>query len=87
MKGILARNPQVNPSEIEDIYWGCGQLVRLAASKLDKQSPDATAYCAMAKRFATDVGFNVCDQALQLYGGYGYIKEYPMVLELECDPF
>lgn len=54
------------------------QLVRLAASKLDKQSPDATAYCAMAKRFATDVGFKVCDQALQLYGGYGYIKEYPM---------
>lgn len=54
------------------------QIVRLAASKLDKQSPDATAYCAMAKRFATDVGFNVCDQALQLYGGYGYIKEYPM---------
>jgi len=54
------------------------QLVRLAASKLDKQSPDATAYCAMAKRFATDVGFNVCDQALQLYGGYGYIKEYPI---------
>jgi alkylation response protein AidB-like acyl-CoA dehydrogenase len=32
----------------------------------------------MAKRFATDVGFQVCDQALQLYGGYGYIKEYPM---------
>ncbi|MEL7384195.1 MAG: acyl-CoA dehydrogenase family protein, partial [Pseudomonadota bacterium] len=31
-----------------------------------------------AKRFATDVGFQVCDQALQLYGGYGYIKEYPM---------
>ncbi|NMT19201.1 acyl-CoA dehydrogenase, partial [Vibrio parahaemolyticus] len=29
-------------------------------------------------RFATDVGFQVCDQALQLYGGYGYIKEYPM---------
>ncbi len=54
------------------------QLVRLAASKLDKQSPDATAYCAMAKRFATDVGFAVCDQALQLYGGYGYIKEYPL---------
>ncbi|UUM32406.1 acyl-CoA dehydrogenase family protein [Vibrio japonicus] len=54
------------------------QLVRLAASKLDKHSPDATAYCAMAKRFATDVGFKVCDQALQLYGGYGYIKEYPM---------
>jgi alkylation response protein AidB-like acyl-CoA dehydrogenase len=32
----------------------------------------------MAKRFATDVGFNVCDEALQIFGGYGYIKEYPM---------
>lgn len=54
------------------------QLVRYAASKLDRNDLDATAYCAMAKRFATDVGFQVCDQALQLYGGYGYIKEYPM---------
>jgi hypothetical protein len=32
----------------------------------------------MAKRFATDAGFRVCDQALQLYGGYGYIREYPL---------
>ncbi|MGR5134374.1 acyl-CoA dehydrogenase family protein [Vibrio alfacsensis] len=54
------------------------QLVRYAASKLDRGDPDTTTYCAMAKRFATDVGFQVCDQALQLYGGYGYIKEYPM---------
>jgi alkylation response protein AidB-like acyl-CoA dehydrogenase len=54
------------------------QLVRYAACKLDNQDPQATAYCAMAKRFATDVGFRVCDQALQLYGGYGYIKEYPL---------
>jgi len=54
------------------------QLVRLAASKLDRNDPEATAYCAMAKRFATDIGFKICDQALQLYGGYGYIQEYPM---------
>ncbi|WP_101960303.1 acyl-CoA dehydrogenase family protein [Vibrio harveyi] len=54
------------------------QLVRYAASKLDRGDPDATTYCAMAKRFATEVSFQVCDQALQLYGGYGYIKEYPM---------
>tara|TARA_Y100001956_G_C4119166_1_gene186434 strand:+ start:957 stop:2111 length:1155 start_codon:yes stop_codon:yes gene_type:complete len=54
------------------------QLVRLAASKLDQRDPEATTYCAMAKRYATDIGFQVCDQALQLYGGYGYIKEYPM---------
>ncbi len=54
------------------------QLVRYAASKLDNGDSDATVYCAMAKRFATDVGFQICDQALQLYGGYGYIKEYPI---------
>lgn len=54
------------------------QLVRYAASKLDRGDSDATTYCAMAKRFATDVGFKICDQALQIYGGYGYIKEYPM---------
>lgn len=54
------------------------QLVRLAAWKLDRNDPDASVYCAMAKRFATDVGFNVCNQALQLHGGYGYIREYPL---------
>jgi len=54
------------------------QLVRLAADKLDKNDPEKTAYCAMAKRFATDVGFKVCDAALQIHGGYGYIKEYPL---------
>jgi len=54
------------------------QLVRLAAFKLDEKDPEATAYCAMAKRFATDVGFQVCDAALQLHGGYGYIREYPL---------
>jgi len=54
------------------------QMVRLAATRLDARAPDATTYCAMAKRFATDVGFNVCNEALQLHGGYGYIKEYPI---------
>jgi alkylation response protein AidB-like acyl-CoA dehydrogenase len=54
------------------------QLVRLAAFKLDQDDPEKTAYCAMAKRFATDVGFNVCNDALQIHGGYGYIQEYPL---------
>ncbi|WP_415886475.1 acyl-CoA dehydrogenase family protein [Neptuniibacter sp. QD37_6] len=54
------------------------QLVRLAASKLDAGHADKTAYCAMAKRFATDVGFNIADEALQIFGGNGYIKEYPL---------
>jgi alkylation response protein AidB-like acyl-CoA dehydrogenase len=54
------------------------QMVRLAASMLDSGHSEATAYCAMAKRFATDVGFTICNDALQLFGGYGYIREYPM---------
>lgn len=54
------------------------QLVRLAAFKLDQNDPEKTAYCAMAKRYATDIGFKVCDAALQIHGGYGYIKEYPL---------
>jgi len=54
------------------------QMVRLAAAKLDAGSPDATAYCAMAKRFATDVGFSVCNDALQLHGGYGYLNAFPI---------
>ena len=54
------------------------QMVRLAAFKLDNNDADKTTYCAMAKRFATDIGFKVCNDALQLHGGYGYIKEYPL---------
>lgn len=54
------------------------QMVRLAAFKLDQKESDATTYCAMAKRFATDVGFNVCNEAIQIHGGYGYIREYPL---------
>ena len=53
-------------------------MTRLAASKLDKNDSEATIYSAMAKRFATDVGFNVCNEALQIFGGYGYIQEYPL---------
>ncbi len=51
-------------------------LVHRAAIALDTRAPDATLHCAMAKRFATDVCFRICDEALQLHGGYGYIKEY-----------
>ena len=54
------------------------QMVRLAAFKLDNGDSEKTAYCAMAKRFATDIGFQVCNEALQLHGGYGYIQEYPL---------
>ena len=54
------------------------QMVHTAARKLDAGSADATPWCAMAKRFATDAGFAVCNEALQLHGGYGYTREYPV---------
>lgn len=49
-----------------------------AATSLDSNDPEAALYCAMAKRLATDIGFEVCNNALQIYGGYGYLKEYPL---------
>jgi alkylation response protein AidB-like acyl-CoA dehydrogenase len=51
-------------------------LMWRACAKLDSGAPDATAFCAMAKRFATDTGFRVADEALQLLGGYGYLADY-----------
>lgn len=53
-------------------------MVRRAAHALDQKHPKATQYCAMAKRFATDAGFEVANQALQLHGGYGYLRDYPL---------
>ncbi len=51
-------------------------IVWRAAAALDARAPDVTMLCASAKRFATDTGFNVANQALQLHGGYGYLAEY-----------
>jgi alkylation response protein AidB-like acyl-CoA dehydrogenase len=51
-------------------------MVHRAAVALDNGEPDATMRCAMAKRFATDACSHICDEALQLHGGYGYIKDY-----------
>jgi alkylation response protein AidB-like acyl-CoA dehydrogenase len=53
-------------------------MVRRAAAALDAGDPAATRLCAMAKRFATDAGFDIANQALQLHGGYGYLKDYPL---------
>jgi alkylation response protein AidB-like acyl-CoA dehydrogenase len=47
-----------------------------AAAALDAKAPDATTLCAMAKRFVTDTGFAVANEALQLHGGYGYLADY-----------
>uniref|UniRef100_A0A3Q4I2E4 short-chain 2-methylacyl-CoA dehydrogenase n=1 Tax=Neolamprologus brichardi TaxID=32507 RepID=A0A3Q4I2E4_NEOBR len=51
-------------------------LIREAAQALQEDRPDAVAICSMAKLFATDECFNICNQALQMHGGYGYLKDY-----------
>jgi hypothetical protein len=53
-------------------------MVRRGAASLDAGDPEAVMHCAMAKRFATDAGFRVCNDALQLFGGYGYLKDFPI---------
>src|SRR4051794_9196723 len=52
-------------------------MIRSAADALDRKEPRATMLCAMAKRFATDAGSNIANDALQLHGGYGYLKDFP----------
>jgi alkylation response protein AidB-like acyl-CoA dehydrogenase len=52
-------------------------MIRRAADALDKKLPRATMLCAMAKRFATDTGFKIANDSLQLHGGYGYLKDFP----------
>lgn len=54
------------------------QMIWLAADKLDKKDRKRIAYCAMAKRFTTDICFDVCNEAIQIFGGYGYIQDYPV---------
>jgi len=51
-------------------------LLYEAARRLDAKDPEATKFCAMAKRFVTDAGFRVANEALQIHGGYGYLKDY-----------
>lgn len=53
-------------------------MIRKAAVYLDKSRPNSTMWCAMAKRFATDIAFQVCNKALQLHGGYGYLRDFPV---------
>lgn len=53
-------------------------LLYHAASRVDAKAPDATMQAAMAKRFVTDVSFNVVNDALQLHGGYGYLNDFPL---------
>jgi alkylation response protein AidB-like acyl-CoA dehydrogenase len=70
------QNTQFTLADMETDLAASRALLHQAAKKLDAKSPDATKFCAMAKRFVTDTAFKVADQALQLHGGYGYLADY-----------
>ncbi|CEG56374.1 acyl-CoA dehydrogenase family protein [Legionella fallonii] len=57
-------------------YEAARLMVYRAASTMDKDHPNAPMYCAMAKRLATDVAFRISDKAMQIHGGYGYLRDY-----------
>lgn len=57
-------------------YEAARLMVYRAASAMDKEEANAPMYCAMAKRMATDVAFKISDKAMQLHGGYGYLRDY-----------
>ncbi|MEQ1618908.1 MAG: acyl-CoA dehydrogenase family protein [Terricaulis sp.] len=70
------QNTQFTLADMETELSASRALLHAAARKLDAMAPDATKFCAMAKRFVTDAAFKVADQALQLHGGYGYLADY-----------
>jgi alkylation response protein AidB-like acyl-CoA dehydrogenase len=70
------QNTQFVLADMETELAASRALLHQAAKKLDTKAPDATKYCAMAKRFVTDTAFKTADQALQLHGGYGYLADY-----------
>jgi alkylation response protein AidB-like acyl-CoA dehydrogenase len=70
------QNSQFALAEMATELEAARLLVWRAAAKLDIGDPDTGAACAMAKRFATDIAYQIVDRALQLHGGYGYIRDY-----------
>jgi alkylation response protein AidB-like acyl-CoA dehydrogenase len=67
---------QFRLADMETSLQAARIFLRQAAWKLDTKAPDATKFCAMAKRFVTDAAFDVANQALQLHGGYGYLADF-----------
>ncbi len=67
---------QFRLADLEIELQAARTFLRQAAWKLDRGAPDATKFCAMAKKFVTEAGSRVADQCLQLHGGYGYLADY-----------
>ena len=72
------QNSQFMMADMATELEAARQMIYLAADKVTQGAPDKTKFAAMAKRFATDVGFSVANDALQLHGGYGYLMDYPI---------
>ena len=72
------QNTQFMLADMETELQAARTLLYAAAAKVTANAPDKTKFAAMAKRFATDIGSKVADDALQLHGGYGYLQDYPI---------
>ncbi len=72
------QNTQFTLADMATELEAARALLYLAAAKVTAKAPDATRFAAMAKRLATDTGSSVVDRALQLFGGYGYLMDYPI---------
>ncbi|AKM10885.1 acyl-CoA dehydrogenase family protein [Croceicoccus naphthovorans] len=72
------QNTQFTLAEMAAELEAARALLYLAAAKVTEGAPDKTRFAAMAKMIATETGSKVVDRALQLFGGYGYLKEYPV---------
>ncbi|MGK2911387.1 MAG: acyl-CoA dehydrogenase family protein [Sphingobium sp.] len=72
------QNTQFTLADMETELQAARTLLYAAAVKVTENAPDKTRFAAMAKRFATDTGSSVVDRALQLFGGYGYLMDYPI---------
>lgn len=70
------QNTQFKLADMETELQAARVMLYEAAGRLDRKAPDATRWCAMAKRFVTDTAFKVANDALQIHGGYGYLADY-----------
>ena len=72
------QNTQFKLADMATQLDACRLMVLRGAWAMDTNHPEKTKWCAMAKRMTTDVCFHLADEALQLHGGYGYLKDYPL---------
>lgn len=72
------QNTQFKLADMATQLDACRLMVLRGAWAIDTSHPEKTKWCAMAKRFTTDACFQIADEALQLHGGYGYLKDYPL---------